>query len=245
MIAFDGTKCAEKHIVAYKNLILLYTTNPTLLRKFFPTTLTGLALIWYTSLPARNINTFVQLEAKFLSHFVASKRQEKSNFHLLGITQLEGESVSTYLQKFHNAVLEVTNLEKYVALSALINGMRTPKLKLKLIVSQVKTYAEAMKQYQSFVTASNICQTYDSKKRKHDKMDQGHNNSSKNHDYSSKTERGYPPRHQGRPFKMGPPRSRQVYATEEEPRTRNLRDEGNDRQSLVVNIDNTLIFLCT
>ncbi|XP_057532805.1 uncharacterized protein LOC130810682 [Amaranthus tricolor] len=106
MAAFDGTSCLEEHLMAYKNLMLLYTTNPALWCKFFPTTLTGVALTWYTSLPGRSIHTFAQLESKFLGHFVASRRQEKSNFHLLSITQLEGESISSYLRKFHEAVLE-------------------------------------------------------------------------------------------------------------------------------------------
>ncbi|XP_057517822.1 uncharacterized protein LOC130798739 [Amaranthus tricolor] len=106
MAAFDGTSCPEEHLMAYKNLMLLYTTNPALWCKFFPTTLTGVALTWYTSLPGRSIHTFAQLESKFLGHFVASRRQEKSNFHLLSITQLEGESISSYLRKFHEAVLE-------------------------------------------------------------------------------------------------------------------------------------------
>ena len=43
--------------------MLLYTTNASLLCKFFPSTLTGFALIWYTSLPVGSINTFSQLEA--------------------------------------------------------------------------------------------------------------------------------------------------------------------------------------
>ena len=127
---------------------------------------------------------------------MASKRQEKSNFHLLSITQQEGESVSTYLQKFQEAILEVTDLEESVALNALINGMRTPKLNFQLVDYQVKTHAAAMKQCQSFVTSSNICQAHESKKRKHDKRDQWKNHSSKTHrdqDYPSSRERGYPP----------------------------------------------------
>ena len=67
-------------------------------------------LIWYTSLLIGSINSSAQLEANFLTHFVVLKRLEKSNFHLLSITQPERESVSTYLQKFHGAVLEVTYL---------------------------------------------------------------------------------------------------------------------------------------
>ena len=46
MNPFDRTKCPEEHIVAYKNLMLLYTTNQALLCKFFPTTLNGVALNW-------------------------------------------------------------------------------------------------------------------------------------------------------------------------------------------------------
>ncbi|XP_057538142.1 uncharacterized protein LOC130815671 [Amaranthus tricolor] len=112
MAAFDGTSCPEEHLMAYKNLMLLYTTNPALWCKFFPTTLTGVALTWYTSLPGRSIHTFAQLKSKFPGHFVASRRQEKSNFHLLSITQLEGESISSYLRKFHEAVLEAHDPKK-------------------------------------------------------------------------------------------------------------------------------------
>ena len=32
--AFDGTSCPEEHLMAYKNLMLLYTTNPSLWCKF-------------------------------------------------------------------------------------------------------------------------------------------------------------------------------------------------------------------
>ncbi|XP_057517940.1 uncharacterized protein LOC130798860 [Amaranthus tricolor] len=112
MAAFDGTSCPEEHLMAYKNLMLLYTNDPSLWCKFFPTTLTGVALTWYTSLPGGSIHNFAQLEEKFLGHFVASRRQEKSNFHLLSITQLEGESISSYLKKFHEAVLEAHDPKK-------------------------------------------------------------------------------------------------------------------------------------
>ena len=108
MTAFDGTTCPEEHIMEYINLMLLYTTNSALLCKFLPTTLTALALIWYTSPLVWRINTFAQLKAKLQDIFVASKKQEKSNFHLQGIMQLEGEYVSTYLKSFHEVVLEET-----------------------------------------------------------------------------------------------------------------------------------------
>ena len=103
---------------------------------------------------------------------MASKRQEKSNFHLLSITQEEGQSLSAYLQRFLDEVLGVTDSEEFIVVSALINGMKTHKFKFQLLEYQVKTYAKAMRQARSFVTAFNICHQLDSdsKKRKSDKM---------------------------------------------------------------------------
>ncbi|XP_057543932.1 uncharacterized protein LOC130823331 [Amaranthus tricolor] len=167
MAAFDGTSCPQEHMTAYKNLMLLYTTNSSL---------------W------------------------SSKRQEKSNFHLLSVTQLEGESISSYLKKFHEAVLEVTDLE-----------------------DQVKTYAEAMKQCQSYVTASEICQAHDPKRRKSEKKEAGSSlQSSRRREEHSPRGKNYMPRRPGPPSDMGPPRARQVYVAGGETRTRNLGDGGND-----------------
>ncbi|XP_057545841.1 uncharacterized protein LOC130824839 [Amaranthus tricolor] len=165
MAAFDGTSCPQEHLTAYKNLMLLYTTNSSL---------------W------------------------SSKRQEKSNFHLLSVTQLEGESISSYLKKFQEAVLE-------------------------LVESQVKTYAEAMKQCQSYVTASEICQAHDPKRRKSEKKEAGSSlQSSRRREEHSPREKNYMPRRPGPPSDMGPPRARQVYVAGGETRTRNLGDGGND-----------------
>ena len=169
---FSETQCLEEHIIVYKNLMVLYTTHPALLCHFYPIILTCLALTWYTSLPNGSISSFAELEAKFLSHFMASKRQEKSNFHMLSITQQEGESLPCYLQRFHNGVLAITDLEESIVVLALINGMKIHKLKFQFLKKQVQTYAEAMKQTRSFVIASDICHQLDpnSNKRKNDKI---------------------------------------------------------------------------
>ena len=141
---------------------------------------------------------------------------------MLSITQLEGESISSYLKKFHEAVLEVTDLEESVALNALINEIKAQRLKFQLVESQVKTYAEAMKQCQSYVTASEICQAHDPKKRRSEKKDPISSN------HSSRNREEHALRRPEPPSDMGPPRSRHVYVAEGESRTRNLLNGGND-----------------
>ena len=49
---------------------------------------------------------------------------------------------------------------------ALINGIRTPKLKWKLLEHDISTYAEAMDVVQRFIRASDIYTPLDSKKKK-------------------------------------------------------------------------------
>ena len=98
----------------------------------------------------------------------------------------------------------VIDLEESIVVSTLINGMKTHKLKFQLLENQVKTYAEAIKQARSFVTASDIChQLYlISKKRKSDKMAEIQREKPQNQNQQlarsglirSEGERKYPPR---------------------------------------------------
>ena len=93
----------------------------------------------------------------------------------------------------------------------------------------MKTYTEAMKQCQSYVTASKICQAHDPKTRKPDKKDLGpSNHSSRNKEEYSSRDKNYQPRRPNPPSDMGPLRSRHLNATEGEPKARNMLDGGND-----------------
>ena len=101
MTAFAGTTCLEEHIVAYKNLMLLYTTNLILLCKFFPTTLSDIALIWYTLIPFKRILTFAQLKAKFVSHFFGIEETRKFQLSLVKVSHnKKGSQPLLTLKKF-------------------------------------------------------------------------------------------------------------------------------------------------
>ena len=97
--------------------------------QFFPITLTGMALNWYTTVPPGSVDSFASLESLFLYHFVASKRQRKSNLHLMSVIQKEGESVTSYIQRFHEELLSIPGANDATTVPTLINGVRTPKLK--------------------------------------------------------------------------------------------------------------------
>jgi retrotransposon gag protein len=142
------------------------TTCDAMLCKFFPTTLLGLALNWYTTLPPGSVDSFAALETSFLDHFVASKRQRRSNLHLMSVIQKEGESVTSYIQRFHAEVLSILGATNATTVLALINGVRTPKLKWKLLEHDITTYSEVMDIVQRFIWASDIYTPLGSTKKK-------------------------------------------------------------------------------
>ena len=88
------------------------------------------------------------------------------------VIQQEGELVSSYIKKFHDEVLTITDISDSVTVPALINGLRTHKLKWHLIENGVSSYVEGMQIAQRFVQASEICTPIDSqaKKKKNDKL---------------------------------------------------------------------------
>ena len=120
---FDGSDDPEEHIASYRVHMAVSTTCEAMLCKFFPTTLSGLALNWYTALPPGSVDGFAMLESLFLDHFVAAKRQRKFNLYLMFVIQREGESVTSYIQRFHEEVLSIPGANDATTVPALMNGV--------------------------------------------------------------------------------------------------------------------------
>ena len=62
----------------------------------------------------------------------------------MSVIQKEEESVTSYTQRFHEEVLSIPWATDAATVPSLINGVRTPKFKWKLLEHDISTYAEAM-----------------------------------------------------------------------------------------------------
>ena len=92
--------------------------------RWFPTTLKGLALTWFTLfIPQGSITCFLDLETLFVDHFHAGRRHEKSNYSLMSVRQGEKETLRNYVKRFRTEALKVTHLEDGVAFAAFIAGL--------------------------------------------------------------------------------------------------------------------------
>lgn len=68
---YDGTLDPRSHLAIFRTTMKLQDVNNFILRRVFPSTLTGLAQKWYQHLSPSSINNFTQLTIAFKSKFIA------------------------------------------------------------------------------------------------------------------------------------------------------------------------------
>ncbi|XP_048491473.1 uncharacterized protein LOC125492794 [Beta vulgaris subsp. vulgaris] len=90
--------------------------------KFFPTTLKGLALTWFTELLPGSISNFAALDMAFKKHFIAGRRHRKTSIHLVSIRQRREEDLGDYIKTYNEESLKVSDLQDSVAFTALMFG---------------------------------------------------------------------------------------------------------------------------
>ncbi|XP_010684471.3 uncharacterized protein LOC104899028 [Beta vulgaris subsp. vulgaris] len=169
---YDGTTDPIDHLAAFKAQMSVQTSSEAAWCKFFPTTLKGLALTWFTELPYGSISSFTALETAFKQNFIAGRRHRKTSIHLMSIRQRREEDLAEYIKRFNAESLKVSDLQDSVAFTALMSGLYpSSRFKLKLAESEASSFSEAMNLAQKFIQASDICKTHEepsSGKRKHE-----------------------------------------------------------------------------
>lgn len=92
MGAYNDTGNLRDHIINYKTFMELQTHFDALLYKVFPTTLIGIALIWFNNLEAESIQTFYDLAKSFMGRFIANVLTQRKISHLETIRQRKDET---------------------------------------------------------------------------------------------------------------------------------------------------------
>ena len=83
--SYDGSKDPLDHIESFKTLILLQMTLDEVICRAFPTTLKGVARVWFSKIPLGTIADFEQLNKGFVHHFIGGQKHKKPTGHLLNI----------------------------------------------------------------------------------------------------------------------------------------------------------------
>ncbi|KAL0309390.1 UNVERIFIED_CONTAM: hypothetical protein Sradi_5881300 [Sesamum radiatum] len=107
---YDGTGDPQEHLDKFYAKIDWYDLSDAAYCKVFRTTLSKRALAWFNQLPAGASSSLEQLTQRFLHHFSMNKRVPKTAAFLFTIRQRENEPLRDYMQRFVEAVHDVSHV---------------------------------------------------------------------------------------------------------------------------------------
>jgi len=122
---YDGTTDPEEHIDIFTTQVGLYTTEDAILCHFFPTSLKGTTLRWFTRLPPNSVDCFDTLTTRFSIQFATSKpHHHLTSLALVNVCQEKEESLRNFIERFEKLSLNISNLNLEVAMHHLITALR-------------------------------------------------------------------------------------------------------------------------
>ena len=123
--SYNGTRDPCDHIATFKMTMHLYGVLDEIMCRVFPTTLKGLAKVWFDKLPPNTTTSFQELSKFFINNFVRGQRYKCSSSSLLNIEQGENESVRTFISRFNREALLVDKMDDKILLAAFYNGVNS------------------------------------------------------------------------------------------------------------------------
>ena len=105
--AYDGSSNPFDHIMHYRILITLDIGNDALLCNVFPASLQSQTLSWFHRLPMNSVDNFRDVSEAFVGQYLCSARHKQNISTLQNIKMEENESLSEFVKRFGQAILQV------------------------------------------------------------------------------------------------------------------------------------------
>ncbi|KAK4404327.1 hypothetical protein Sango_0801300 [Sesamum angolense] len=148
---YVGTVDLEDHLEKFLAKVDLLDMSDTGYCKIFRTTLSGKAMALFNQLPTHTIKNFEQLSQCFLHHFSINKRYPKTTSYLFIVVQQKQESLRDYVQRFLEAVLEVSHLNHELFASMLQQGLQKGRFKKSITGKPPATLDELLKRAAKYI----------------------------------------------------------------------------------------------
>ena len=134
----------------------------------FPTTLKGMARIWFSRLTPNSISTFKELSAQFTAHFIGGHRYKKFTACLMSIKQREDETLRSYISRFNKEALSIDEADNKILVAAFTNGLRKGKFLFSLYKNDLNTMLDVRYRATKYMNAENVLLTREKRERQED-----------------------------------------------------------------------------
>ena len=138
----------------------------------FPTTLRGLARIWFSRLMLNSISTFKDLSAQFASHFIRGHRYKKSIACLMSIRQWEDETLRSYIARFNKEALPIDEADDKILLKDFTNELQKGKFLFSLYKNDSKTMSDVLYRAIKYINAEDALLAHEEKPKKEERQEE-------------------------------------------------------------------------
>ncbi|XP_068473781.1 uncharacterized protein [Phaseolus vulgaris] len=143
---FTGVEDPEAHLKAFHTQMLLVGGLDVVRCKLFMSTLMGMAMDWFISLPEGHITSFAQLSQLFREQYLTNRTPAPVSYDLFDVKQFQGETLKEYISRFRAQVVKVGTKEEPMIVYAFRKGVRPGSFSKTLNRSRPKTFVEIRRQ---------------------------------------------------------------------------------------------------
>ncbi|XP_050246167.1 uncharacterized protein LOC126694129 [Quercus robur] len=136
----------------------------------FPTTLKGLARVWFSRLVPNSISNFIELSMQFASYFIWGHRYKKSAMCLMSIKQWEEEMLRSYITHFNKEALSIDEADDKILVAAFTNRLWKGKFLFYLYKNDSKTISDVLYRATKFMNAEDALLAREEKPKKRDRQ---------------------------------------------------------------------------
>jgi len=110
--------------------------------KLFMSTLVGMAMDWFISLPDGHVTLFAQLSKLFREQYIANRAPPPNSYNLFDVRQYQGESLKEFVNRFRAQVVKLNTKDETVMVHAFKNGICPGPFSESLSRNRPKTFTE-------------------------------------------------------------------------------------------------------
>nr|ABG65975.1 retrotransposon protein, putative, Ty3-gypsy subclass [Oryza sativa Japonica Group] len=136
---YSGETDPKEFLSIYESAIEAAHGDKNTKAKVIHLALDGIARSWYFNLPANSIYSWEQLHDVFVLNFRGTNEEPKTQQHLLGIRQRQGESIREYMRRFLQARCQVQDITEASVINATSAGLLEDELTRKITNKEPQT----------------------------------------------------------------------------------------------------------
>ena len=162
-VTFTGMEDPEAHLTAFHTQMMLVGGSDTIRCKLFMSTLTGMAMYWFISLPNGHITSFPQLSQLFREQYIANRAPPPVSYDLFDVKQYQGETLKEYINRVGAQVVKVGTTEEPMIVYAFRKGICLGPFCETIIRSRPQTVAEIRRRaVEHIATEGEVCEKHTS-----------------------------------------------------------------------------------